>query len=1027
MFLKQRKANQAFGLVLIILLLISLVVYLHYLIHRKSPGGEGIHVFFENHTSLAFLAIIMTMLIVIFIVGFVFYFRQRIIYNQLLRKSTELSRSRENLEKILYSIGEGVIITDSSGFIKNMNPKAEALTGWREAEAVGKNIESVFVIIDETTKKPIDNPVFRMLNLKDTSSIERNTVLISKDGVKTPVDDSCSSIKDADGSITGAIIVFSDSSFERLRQKFLNMRLGFFEYSVDHSHEETLTKILDDISEYLKSPIAFFLATESDHKKIKLQGWSTKTRQEFCKTFDKAIHSHFEDAGVWADCIRLREPVIHNDYEVLPNKRGIPKGHAPVKREMVVPVFRNNNIEAVVGVGNKIVDYDQADLDFLIFMADVAWEVISQKIKEEELRKSEAKMGSIFRAAPVGFGVIANRCIIEVNERFCEITGYTSEELLNKSIKILYLNESDYNNVGDSIYRDVDDLGAGTVETTWIRKDGRVIDVLITVTPHDFRDKTKGFVFSVLDITLRRNSEREIKEHERQLSSVISHLPGFVYTCKNDEEWTMLYISNGCKVITGYDPDDLLNNNKISFNEIIKDEYRSILHDEWSRVLKFQWPLRLEYQIVTADNEIRWVLERGNGVYDSDGNLLFLEGYIEDITEQKENETELVKAKEKAEESDYFKSAFLANVSHEIRTPMNGILGFLDLLQEADLNDEDRDKYIDIINKSGLRLLETINAIIELSKIDIGESKLNIESVDISEIMRYQLNFFKPQAESRGLGFIINETVSGEKALIDTDRQKLEGVLMNLIKNAIKFTKSGYIEVGNRMDGERLMFYVKDTGIGIQADRIDAIFERFTQADMNLTRDYEGSGLGLSIVKAYIESLNGDIWVESIPGEGSTFYFYLPYNGTIDNHSKTGATVEPKGKMKLGEVKILIAEDDINSYTYIETVLKKEGIAVVRAINGAETVEIVKSDNDIDLILMDMRMPIMDGYEATQKIREMNKEIPIVAQTAFAFAADKNEVMEAGCNDFISKPLKKAELLRIINKYLNIGNSPDNR
>ena len=277
------------------------------------------------------------------------------------------------------------------------------------------------------------------------------------------------------------------------------------------------------------------------------------------------------------------------------------------------------------------------------------------------------------------------------------------------------------------------------------------------------------------------------------------------------------------------------------------------------------------------------------------------------------------------------------------------------------------------------------------------------------------------------MDFIINEKVYGEKTLLSTDRQKLEGILMNLIKNAIKFTKKGYVELGNKIDGEKILFYVKDTGIGIPADRIDAIFERFTQADMNLTRDYEGSGLGLSIVKAYVESLNGDVWVESMPGEGSTFYFYLPYSGISENHWKKTSTLGPKEKIGLEKVKILIAEDDANSYKYIETVLNKEGINVIHTINGADTVEKAKSDEEIDLILMDMRMPVMDGYEATKRIREFNKEIPIIAQTAFAFASDKNNVMEAGCTDFISKPLKKTELLRIINKYLNIRDSSEKK
>jgi len=250
----------------------------------------------------------------------------------------------------------------------------------------------------------------------------------------------------------------------------------------------------------------------------------------------------------------------------------------------------------------------------------------------------------------------------------------------------------------------------------------------------------------------------------------------------------------------------------------------------------------------------------------------------------------LISAKEKAEESDRLQSAFLANMSHEIRTPMNGILGFLELLSEPDLEEENKKEYIEIVNNSGRRLLNTINDIIEISKIEAGQSKVSYGDVNIGEVMKFHYDFFLPQAIEKGLAMNVSTQIMGPQGLIRTDRHKLDGILTNLIKNAIKFTEKGTIEFGNYLENEWLVFYIKDSGRGISKDRFEAIFERFVQADQNLTRAHEGSGLGLSITKAHVRALGGKIRVESEPGKGSTFFFTIPY---VPVKEKKGANGQP--------------------------------------------------------------------------------------------------------------------------------------
>ena len=386
------------------------------------------------------------------------------------------------------------------------------------------------------------------------------------------------------------------------------------------------------------------------------------------------------------------------------------------------------------------------------------------------------------------------------------------------------------------------------------------------------------------------------------------------------------------------------------------------------------------------------------------------------VKERQQKELQLIGAKEKAEESDRLKSAFLANMSHEIRTPMNGIIGFLDLLKEPDLSDENKSVYINIVTQSGRRLLETINDIIEISKIETGEMKIQYSPVNITELMGYYHGFFKQQTDHKGLEYRITNHLPSDVKNFKTDRNKLESIISNLIKNAIKFTNSGIIEFGCALQEGFLLFFVRDTGVGIASDQISRVFDRFVQADMSSSRHHEGSGLGLSITKAYVQMLGGSIIVESEPGKGSLFTVTIPFIKAdvlrIENGNMT--PVSSNNHLK---ATILIAEDDQASYLYLEKLLSGKGITFIHTTNGVDTVKFVRENPNISLVLMDIRMPLMSGLEATKQIREFNAKIPIIAQTAYSLSGDREMALSAGCTDYISKPLNRAELLRITAKY----------
>jgi len=382
---------------------------------------------------------------------------------------------------------------------------------------------------------------------------------------------------------------------------------------------------------------------------------------------------------------------------------------------------------------------------------------------------------------------------------------------------------------------------------------------------------------------------------------------------------------------------------------------------------------------------------------------------------------ELGKAIVHAEESDRLKSAFLTNMSHEIRTPMNGILGFAGLLKEPGLTGNDQQKYIAIIEKSGARMLNIINDIIDISKVEAGQMEIMISDTCINEQIEYIYTFFKPQAESKGIELTYKNTLPEKESIIKTDHEKIYAILTNLVKNAVKFTNAGSIEVGYEKKGWFIEFYVKDTGIGISREQKEIVFKRFRQANDTMTRNYEGAGLGLSISKAYVEMLGGKIWVESEEGKGSVFYFTIPCSPSpAEKEAKTtvplpDAVSGAEGLIK--NIKILIAEDDEISESFLTNAMNRFSREIIKVRTGAEAIEACRNNPDIDLILMDVKMPVMDGYEATRQIRQFNNEVVIIAQTAYALMGDREKASKAGCNDYIPKPFKKEELMVLIEKY----------
>lgn len=378
---------------------------------------------------------------------------------------------------------------------------------------------------------------------------------------------------------------------------------------------------------------------------------------------------------------------------------------------------------------------------------------------------------------------------------------------------------------------------------------------------------------------------------------------------------------------------------------------------------------------------------------------------------------ELEKQKRKAEESDKMKTAFLANMSHEIRTPMNGIMGFTELLKSHNYSVDEQKQFIEIIQQSGERMLTTINNIIEVSKIETGVETIQISEINPEKTISELFNFFELEARKKGLQLIIEKKEIHTDQVFYSDKYKVNSIITNLIKNALKFTIEGTVKIGYTVTSEYFSFYVSDTGIGIEKEKQEAIFNHFVQADISISSRFEGSGLGLSICKEYTKMLNGKIGVESEPDKGSTFFFEIP-NQVPDApakpktgiREKNGKTVIPQG------LKIIVAEDDPTSFFYLKYILGEISANILHATTGHQAIELAENHPDTDIILMDSRMPELNGMEAVKQIRRFNPGVYIIAQTAYAQDDYKNTTLLAGCNEYIEKPVDRHKLMNLILK-----------
>ncbi len=883
----------------------------------------------------------------------------------------EYAHSEMRFKTLFEDLPTATYMFDKDGQIHLWNKACENLHGWTKEQAVGKTIFELMVLPEnaERAKKNIAS----VFNGKSGSNLEFEDV--GADGKKRFVLLNEYPLRDASGEVAFGLCAQIDitdrkttekkllASEKRFRTMFEELPAASFTFDRE-ARIQLWNKACENLygwtSEQAIGKTMFELMVQEKNAEI--------TRKNIEKIFNNQslYNLEFEDTSTDGS----KRYVIAHEYPVSDSKGDVKFGLC----SQIDITDRKKAEEKLIEAANNWTKTFDAIKDGIMLLDEKQNIVACNSSTLKILNKTREEL-------------IGHKCFAKVHNTTCRIEKCPFHAMLNSNIR-----ESIEYNIGNRTYE-------------------------IIVDPiHDSQLNITGAVHILSDITEQKKVREEIQKERKLLRTLIDNLPSTIYF-KDVQGRKMIANTSDIEVIGLNSEEESIGKTDL---ELFPGEIGERGFADDMQIIESGNPvINREDQFFASDGTEKWLLTSKLPIYDLNGKINGLVGIGHNITELKAVTEELKQAKEKAEESDRLKSAFLANMSHEIRTPMNGILGFVELLKSPELDEKERLYFIDVVNKSGERLLNTINDIIELSRIEAGDIPVLNEEIKLGDFLLYYYKFFLPEATKKRLKLKLLKNDSLPVTIV-ADKNKVHSILTNLVKNAIKFTEKGTIEFGCDQEDSHLRFFVKDTGRGIKKERHGAIFDRFVQEEVGFSRGYEGSGLGLSISNAYVQALGGKIWVESEPGKGSCFYFTIPViqagHQTTPSIGAQMALEMEEGKTRV--LKILIVEDDDVSYLFLDVIFKTKKHKYARATNGMEAVEFCKNNPDTDLVIMDIKMPVMDGYQATRKIREFNTGVYIIAQTAFAMPSDELNSKEAGCNAFISKPVRVEKLFELINDYL---------
>ena len=616
--------------------------------------------------------------------------------------------------------------------------------------------------------------------------------------------------------------------------------------------------------------------------------------------------------------------------------------------------------------------------------------------------------------------------IHEFNASAERIFGWQRDEILGKNIRVLMADVERSEHDGLLHYLLTADNvrpGKGS-EVVALRKDGSSVPIRRAL-GHARMAQRDLFVLFITDITERRAIMQALRDSEQQFRSLIGNIPGISFRSSMGFDAPPLFISDNIERLAGYSASDFVGAARTrTLGSLICDEDRARVAAEIARSVAALSAYQVEYCIIHADGSKRFMWEHGAVTQDeTHPEIRWIDGVILDISERREMEQQLRQAKETAEQAAAARASFVANMSHEIRTPMNAILGFTDVLLDTELSTEQQ-RHLDTVRKEGRSLLRLLNEILDTAKLDKGAVELEPDDYSLLGLIDELASTFGSNARSKGLVIDINYDPA-LPAWLHGDELRMRQILGNLLDNAIKFTAAGKVSLSASEQQGQLHIAVQDTGIGIAPERINAIFDPFTQADASMTRRFGGTGLGTTISRQLVILMGGKIWAESTPGAGATFHVLLPLEPARNGQQQSSERFD----YPLPPLHLLAADDVPQNLELLSLLLAKRGHALDVAHDGAQAVEMTAARR-YDAVLMDMQMPLMDGLAATRAIRTREQEagggepLPIVAMTASVLAAHREAAAAAGMDGFASKPVDWHALSHEIAKVLKLAPVP---
>jgi PAS domain S-box-containing protein len=641
-------------------------------------------------------------------------------------------------------------------------------------------------------------------------------------------------------------------------------------------------------------------------------------------------------------------------------------------------------------------------------------DITERKRSEEALKESQQLFQTLSQVSPVGiFRTRPDGFTTYVNPEWLLLSGLQEEEALGFGwLKAVH--PIDRNQLEEGWQKAVHLEKYSVAEYRFLRPDGRIVWVMGNAVLEMKDNIVAGYIGTITDITERKNAEIALKESENKYRMIFENVQDVYF--ETSLAGTILEVSPSIFILSKglYQRPDLIGLSMYNFYNNT-DEREQVINELKEKGFVSDFVVMFK----NRDGSVMSCSVSAKLIFDLNGIPEKIIGSMRDITDRKNASDALKLAKEKAEASDKLKTDFLNNISHEVRTPLNGILGFAEIISLQDLSEEEKKDSLSMLFESSNRLLNTITNYMDISLITSGSLSLNIKEFDPSVILRRLQTNFEPVCLNRNLNLFLDIDDKPVDYSLCSDPEICQKILSHFLDNAIKFTEKGSIRFGFRKRDGQLDFFVKDTGIGINLESFDIIFDRFSKENLGPYKVSEGSGLGLSIARGMSEAIGGKIRLESKQGSGSCFYLSLPLKKR-EKYPTGRVITEIPGYVK-SISPILVAEDDETNFYYLNTLLNWEtGAKILHASNGREAVELFKANPQIKLILMDIKMPEMDGFEATKLIKQINPAIPVIAITAYAMSGDEDRIIAAGCDGYLSKPINRKRLLEKISEFITI-------